>query len=85
MTPNLIWIGAGVALIIIALGMFFGGSRSTGNINTVRGKVGGDINQTYSSQGAQGSVPEKSWNPAVSWLIAIIGVAVSAYGVFGKK
>jgi hypothetical protein len=83
MTPNSMWIGVGVALVIIALVVLFGGSRITGNY--VRGRVGGDVNQTYSSQGTQASAPEKSWITAVSWLIAIIGVAVSAYGVFGKK
>jgi hypothetical protein len=83
MTPNLMWIGVGVALVIIALVVFFGGSRITGNY--VRGRVGGDINQTYSPQRTQGTAPEKIWTTAVGWLIAIIGVAVAAYGVFGKK
>ena len=83
MTQNSMWIGVGVALVIIALVVFFGGSRSTGNY--IRGRVGGDVNQTYIPQGTRGSAPEKSLITAVSWLIAIIGVAVSAYGVFGKK
>jgi hypothetical protein len=83
MTPNSMWIAVGVALVIIALVVLFSGSRITGNY--VRGRVDGDINQIYSPQSTQGSASEQIWITAVGWLLAIIGVGVSAYGVFGKK
>jgi preprotein translocase subunit SecG len=85
MTPNSMWIGVGVVLVVIALVVLSRGTRNTGNY--VRGRVGGSVSQTQnlSAQGAQKSAPEKTWTAVVGWLIAIIGVAVSAYGVFGKK
>jgi hypothetical protein len=51
MAPHLTWIAFGVALVIIALVVFFVRSRITGNY--LRDRVDDDVKETYSPQGAQ--------------------------------